>query len=217
MGLDVDNGRRVLLFERHCWAIKELNEKAKLAFFNAMLDYCTDCVTDFTDAGGLVRMMMPEIIALSRVSDANAERARNRRRTQSERNANETRTQSERNANETRTKRERSLSKEEEKESKDSSTVRVNAHMQPTIEEVYSQAESLNWLQYAPGWTMDQLRACLAETHAELTAHGWQDANGRPVKNWRAFFCKVVSEKKICAARAEVSSVPVYRFNPEAM
>ena len=206
MGLDVDNGRRVLLFERHCWAIKELNEKAKLAFFNAMLDYCTDCVTDFTDAGGLVRMMMPEIIALSRVSDANAERARNRRRTQSERNANET-----------RTKRERSLSKEEEKESKDSSTVRVNAHMQPTIEEVYSQAESLNWLQYAPGWTMDQLRACLAETHAELTAHGWQDANGRPVKNWRAFFCKVVSEKKICAARAEVSSVPVYRFNPEAM
>ena len=64
---------------------------------------------------------------------------------------------------------------------------------------------------------MDQLRACLAETHAELTAHGWQDANGRPVKNWRAFFCKVVSEKKICAARAEVSSVPVYRFNPEAM
>ena len=206
MGLDVDNGRRVLLFERHCWAIKELNEKAKLAFFNAMLDYCTDCVTDFTDAGGLVRMMMPEIIALSRVSDANAERARNRRRTQSERNANET-----------RTKRERSLSKEEEKESKDSSTVRVNAHRQPTIEEVYSQAESLNWLQYAPGWTMDQLRACLAETHAELTAHGWQDANGRPVKNWRAFFCKVVSEKKICAARAEVSSVPVYRFNPEAM
>lgn len=205
MGLDVDNGRRVLLFERHCWALKELNDKAKLAFFNAMLDYCTDGVTDFTDAGGIVRMMMPEIVALSRVSDANAERARNRRRTQSERNANET-----------RTKRGRSLSKEEEKESKDSTTVRVTAHRQPTLDEVYSQAETLNWLQYAPGWTMDQLRACLAETHAELTAHGWQDGSGRPVKNWRAFFCKVVSEKKICAARADVS-VPVYRFNPEAM
>ena len=215
MALGIDNGRRVLLFERHCWALKDLNDKAKLAFFNALLDYGSDGKTEFGDEAGIVRMMMPEIVALSETSWHKA----NNRRTKNEQTRNKRGTDSEQTLNKRGTNAEQTAHKEEEeeKDSKESSTVRVNAHMQPTIEEVYSQAESLNWLQYAPGWTLDQLRACLAETHAELTAHGWQDANGRPVKNWRAFFCKVVSEKKICAARAEVSSVPVYRFNPEAM
>lgn len=204
MALGIDNGRRVLLFERHCWALKDLNDRAKLAFFNAMLDYGSSGVTEFGDAAGIVRTLMPEIVALSETSWKKA----NNRRTKTEHARNKRGTNAEQNP---------PKEEEEEKDSKESSTVRVTAHRQPTLDEVYSQAETLNWLQYAPGWTMDQLRACLAETHAELTAHGWQDGSGRPVKNWRAFFCKVVSEKKICAARAEVSGVPVYRFNPEAM
>ena len=82
MGLDVDNGRRVLLFERHCWALRDMTDKAKLAFFNAMLDFGADGTTDFGQYAGIVRTLMPEIVALSETSwnRANARRAKHRAR-----------------------------------------------------------------------------------------------------------------------------------------
>ena len=84
MALGIDNGRRVLLFERHCWALKDLNDRAKLAFFNAMLDYGSSGVTSFGDAAGIVRTLMPEIVALSETSWKKA----NNRRTKAEQTRN---------------------------------------------------------------------------------------------------------------------------------
>lgn len=79
----------------------------------------------------------------------------------------------------------------------------------PSIEVVLQVAEQYNWLQYVPGWSLEQLRAAVREAYSDLVANGWEDQDGYCVSNWRAYLRKAVSEKKISAARAAVVSCPM--------
>lgn len=213
MGLDVDNGRRVLLFERHCWALRDMTDKAKLAFFNAMLDFGADGTTDFGQSAGIVRTLMPEIVALSETSwhRANARRAKHRARKDAEQTAHGIGATAEQARNKSGTNAEQSVDEEEEeeKESKDSSTVRVDAHRVPSVDEVLEASERLNWIQFAPGWTLGELKDAVRAAYADLAASGWRDATGRPVGNWRTYLCRAVSAKKISAARALGADAPI--------
>lgn len=213
MGLDVDNGRRVLLFERHCWALRDMTDKAKLAFFNAMLDFGSDGTTDFAQSAGIVRTLMPEIVALSETSwhRANARRSKRVARRNAEQSADKRAMRAEQSVNKTGTNAEQSVDEEEEeeKESKDSSTVRVDAHRVPSVDEVLDASERLNWIQFAPGWTLGELKDAVRSAYADLAAAGWRDAAGRPVGNWRTYLCKAVSGKKNFAARALGADAPI--------
>lgn len=88
----------------------------------------------------------------------------------------------------------------------------------PSVDQVLDFADSHNWLQHAPGLTVEQLHDRLREIHADMEAIGWTDPEGRPLSNWRTFLLKKVasSEKKFCGA-APAPEVPIFRFNPEAM
>ena len=79
----------------------------------------------------------------------------------------------------------------------------------PSIEVVLQVAEQYNWLQYVPGWSLEQLRAAVREAYSDLAANGWADQDGFGVSNWRAYLRKAVSEKKFSAARAAVVSCPM--------
>lgn len=196
MALNIDNGRRVLLFERHCWALRDLGNKERLAFFDALLDYGSTGNCDFSAASGIVRTIMPEIVALSETS---WHKAKNR--------IGKTKNKLGTNEEQTAHKEE-----EEEKDTKVSSSAHTRAKTKiPSWEEVFTQAAA--WVDDVAGWADGEFESTLRECYDQLASAGWTDGTGRKVGKWQTYLRKCVSEKKISRARARVGRIECFNGN----